>query len=145
MKQWAEIEQQAFDAYQSGYHCAEVIAKIITAEFSEHPATGIPQVASGFGGGMGRTLGDACGILTGGIIALGYLYGRKAPDANINMVFQLTAEWRRRFEEKIGTTQCPVILKNLGEQENAIKCKKLTAEMAGILAELVKENRKTEI
>jgi hypothetical protein len=60
------------------------------------------------------------------------------------MVFQLTAEWRRRFEEKVGTTQCPVILKNLGEQQNAIKCKKLTAELTGVLATLVKENPKPE-
>ena len=61
------------------------------------------------------------------------------PEEDIKDVFELTAEWRKRFIAKVGTTQCPAILKNFGEQDNMMKCKKLTAEMTGILAELLDE------
>lgn len=131
-----EIERKALETYLSGYHCAEVISKTIVEAYG-NASDSIPKVASGFGGGVGRTLGDVCGIFSGGIIALGYLHGRMTPTEDIKDVFNLTAEWRRRFIAKVGSTQCPTILKKLGEQDNMMKCKKLTAEMTGILAELL--------
>lgn len=136
-----EIEKKAFDTYLTGYHCAEVVSKTITEAYANEPGTDIPKVASGFGGGIGRTFGDICGILSGGVIALSYLYGRNSPGENIKKTFELTAEWRKRFIEKVGFTQCPSILAKLGEQENMMKCKKLTAEMTGVLAELLEEKR----
>ncbi len=142
MMQKKEIEQEAFDTYLTGYHCAEVVSKIITEEYADKSTTDIPRVASGFGGGMGRTFDDVCGILCGGIIALGYLYGRNLPGESLKNAFELTTEWRKRFIEKVGSTQCPAILEKLGEQENMMKCKKLTAEMTGILAELLDEKGK---
>jgi len=131
-----EIERKAFETYLSGYHCAEVISKTIIEAYGDGSA-GIPRVASGFGGGVGRTSEDVCGIFSGGIIALGYLHGRMTPEEDIKKTFQLTAEWRKRFIAKVGSTQCPDILKKLGEQDHMMKCKKLTAEMTGILAELL--------
>jgi C_GCAxxG_C_C family probable redox protein len=131
-----EIERKAFETYLSGYHCAEVISKTIIEAYGD-ASTSIPKVASGFGGGVGRTSEDVCGIFSGGIIALGYLHGRMAPEEDIKDVFVLTAEWRKRFITKVGTTQCPAILEKFGEQENMMKYKKLTAEMTAILAELL--------
>lgn len=131
-----EIERKAFETYLKGYHCAEVISKTIIEAYGDGSAC-IPRVASGFGGGVGRTSEDVCGIFSGGIIALGYLHGRMTPEEDIKHVFDLTAEWRKRFIAKVGTTQCPVILNKFGEQENMMKCKELTAEMTGVLAELL--------
>jgi hypothetical protein len=59
------------------------------------------------------------------------------PEEDIKDAFDLTAEWRKRFIARVGTTQYPAILEKFGEQENMMKCKKLTAEMTGILAELL--------
>jgi C_GCAxxG_C_C family probable redox protein len=38
----------------------------------------VPGVAAGMGGGLGRQ-GEACGALTGGVLALGLLYGENGP------------------------------------------------------------------
>jgi len=133
-----EIERTALDTYlKGGFHCAEVISKTIIDVFGTTQAVDIPKVASGFGGGMGLTKQDTCGTLIGGIIVLGYLYGRNIPGENIQTVAGLAKAFRERFIEKNGSTRCPEILQKFGEQENMMKCKQMTAEVAGMLAELI--------
>ena len=131
------VEKQAFDTYLTGFHCAEVISKTITEIFGDNGNQDIPRVASGFGGGIGSSKEDVWGILTGGVIALGWLYGRSEPGADINNLKDLTGAFRKKFIERTGSTKCPEILEKLGEQEKMIKCKKLTAEMTGVLWEII--------
>lgn len=138
-----EIEKKTFDYHQSGYNCAEALSKAITEAFAQEKASDIPKVATAFGGGIGRSKEEICGTLTGGIIALGYLFGRMNPDESPDKVHMLAAEFRRRFIEKNGSSVCQTILKEFGEQENLIKCKKMTAEIAGILADLLTEKSET--
>ncbi len=136
-----DIEQKTFMNYQSGFHCAEAIFKTFVELYNKAPDLSITKFASGFGGGIGGSNCEACGALTGGIIALGWLYGRKDPCDDKQKVFSLSAEFRTLFLEKFGDTNCEKILNLLGEQENKLKCKKLTAEAAGILYEILeKEN-----
>jgi hypothetical protein len=79
--------------------------------------------------------------LTGGIIAIGWLFGRKDPCDDKQKVFSLSAEFRTLFLKRFNTTNCKEILDLLGDQENKLKCKKLTADAAGILYEILqKEN-----
>ena len=131
------VERQAFETYLTGFHCAEVISKTIVEILGNNHSQDIPIVASGFGGGIGSSKEDVCGILTGGVIAMGWLYGRSEPGADITKLKDLTGAFRKRFIERIGSTKCPEILKKLGEQEKMIKCKKLTAEMTGALWEII--------
>jgi C_GCAxxG_C_C family probable redox protein len=135
-----DIVKKALDTYlKGGFHCAEVISKTITDIFGTTQAVEIPKVASGFGGGMGLTKQDTCGTLNGGIIALGYLFGRDTPGADMKTVAALTSAFRERFLEINGSTRCPEILEKFGEQENMVKCKKMTAAVTGMLAELIRE------
>jgi C_GCAxxG_C_C family probable redox protein len=130
------IEKKAFDHFQSGFHCAEAILKTFTDAVGNKPDPDITKLASGFGGGIGGSHTDTCGALTGGIIALGWLFGRKDPGDDITKVISLSAEFRNKFISRFGATDCKTILASLGDQENALKCKKLTAEAAGILFDL---------
>jgi C_GCAxxG_C_C family probable redox protein len=135
-----DIEKKALHTYlKGGFHCAEVISKTITDIFGTTQAVDIPKVASGFGGGMGLTKQDTCGTLIGGIISLGYLYGRNTSGEDIQTVARLVKAFREQFIGKNGSTQCPEILQKFGEQENMMKCKQMTAEVTGMLAELIQE------
>ena len=134
------IEQKALDTYlKGGFHCAEVISKTIVEVFGTGQTADIPKVASGFGGGIGLTKQDTCGTLIGGIISLGCLYGRNTAGMDIQKIAGLTKEFRERFIEKNESTRCPEILQRFGEQENMMKCKQMTAEVTGMLAELILE------
>ena len=130
-----EAEKRAFQYFQSGFHCAEAISKSLTELLEKENGSFPPNVATGFGGGIGGSHLDICGALTGGIIALGWLFGRKNPGEDKTRIFGLSSEFRKRFGEKFGSCSCPVLLEKFGKQENGMKCKKMTAEAAGITAD----------
>lgn len=137
-----EVEQRAFDYFQSGFLCAEAVSKTIVELFGNGPSPDIPRIATGFGGGFGGTRDEACGALSGGIIALGHLFGRTTPSEDYLSVFKLVAEYRRRFTERFGSSRCGALLDGFGEQDDWAKCKRMSAEAAGILWEILQDREK---
>jgi C_GCAxxG_C_C family probable redox protein len=137
-----EAENEVFQLYQSGFHCAESISKAMIQIFAEDAKNYTPKMATGFGGGIGGTHLETCGALNGGIIALGWLLGRTKPGADRTEVYELAAEYRKKFVEKFGSSHCQTLLNGFGKQENMMRCKKLTAEAAGVLYDLITEIRK---
>ena len=135
-----QIEQQAFEYHKSGFHCAEAVAKAVIEAYSDEPNPAVPKIASAFGGGIGGTNEDLCGALAGGLIAIGYVYGRMAPGEDWQQAKNLAAELRKQFITQYGATNCPHVLETLGPQENGMKCKKLSGIVAGIVARLFREN-----
>jgi len=136
-----DIEQKTFAYFHSGFNCVEAILKTYVELYSKEPDPGITKFASGFGGGIGGSHCETCGALTGGIIALGWLFGRKDPSDDKQKVYSLSAEFRNQFFKKFNSTNCQKILDMMKEQDIKLDCKKLTAETAGILYEILqKEN-----
>lgn len=135
----SSVEQQTFHYFQSGFHCAEAISKAILEFHAGEQSAALPRIASGFGGGIGKSKEDVCGALSGGIIAIGYLYGRMNSDEDLQKVMEVSAEFRKRFIQEAGSTNCAVILQRFGDQENMTKCKRMTVRAAKILSDLLKE------
>ena len=135
-----EAETRTFQYFQSGFHCAEAISKALIELLEKDGSSYLPNVASGFGGGMGGSHLETCGALTGGIIALGWCWGRTQPGGDKMKVFELASEFRRRFIEQFGSSNCQALLEKLGRQENAMKCKKLTADTSGMLWEILTDH-----
>jgi len=136
-----EITQKAFDYFQAGFNCAEAVSKTITESYANERAAGIPNAATGFGGGVGGSKCETCGALTGGVIALGSLFGRTNPGEDKQRIYELATEFRNRFLDTFGSTHCRTILDGFGKQENLLKCKRLTGEAAGILHDILQEER----
>jgi C_GCAxxG_C_C family probable redox protein len=133
------MEQKTFEYFNSGFHCAEAILKTFVDLYSKEPDPSITKFASGFGGGMGGSHCETCGALTGGIIALGWLYGRKDPCDDKQKVFSLSSEFRAQFLKNFSSTNCQIILGLMEKQEIKMDCKKLTAGTAGILYEILEK------
>jgi C_GCAxxG_C_C family probable redox protein len=133
------IEEKAFDYFSNGFHCAEAVSKAVVESFAEAPSDAIPRVATAFGGGIGRSHEDVCGALAGGIIAIGFLFGRSQPGADWRDASESAAELRRRFLESYGTTNCKELLSRFGEQTNFMACKRLSGAVAGMVAQLVQK------
>lgn len=143
MQQDSGADEKAFEYHKSGFHCAEAVSKAITEVYGNGTCRDIPKVATAFGGGVGRTKQDICGALTGGIIALGYLFGRSEPGADWTDVSELAAKLKRRFVLEYGSTNCGALLATFGPQEDMMRCKQLSGEVAGILAEIIEVHAKT--
>jgi C_GCAxxG_C_C family probable redox protein len=143
MQRNLSASQKAFEYHKSGFHCAEAVSKAIIESYSMDVGKNIPKVATAFGGGVGRTKHEICGALTGGIIALGYLFGRSEPGADWTDVSELAAKLKRRFVQEFGTTNCGALSATFGPEENMMRCKQLSGEAAGMLADIIEEHRKT--
>jgi C_GCAxxG_C_C family probable redox protein len=140
MTQNSTVKKMAFEYHKSGFHCAEAISKAIIETYGKGISEDIIKVATAFGGGVGRTKQDICGALTGGILALGYLYGRSEPGSDWTDAAELSANLRAQFVQRYGTTHCGTLLANFGPQEDMIRCKQLSGEVAGMLVEIIEEH-----
>ncbi len=65
----------------------------------------VPRIATAFGGGIGRT-GAVCGAVVGGTMAIGLRHGREQASQPHDRAYALAQEFRRRFEDEMGTISC---------------------------------------
>lgn len=142
MKKVELAAQRAFKYHKSGFHCAEAVSKAILETYGTRSYPDIPGLASAFGGGVGKTHQEMCGALAGAFIAIGGLLGSNQPGSDWTEVADIASELRRRFVEIHQTTQCGALLEKFGTQVNYKRCKKLSGEVAGMLAGLLEERGK---
>lgn len=67
---------------------------------------GVPSLASGFGAGMGGSIHNTCGALSGAIIVAGALLGRDVTPDHPPLAFLLSQELVAGFEDQFGTAVC---------------------------------------
>lgn len=134
-----QVEERAYELFQGGLICSEsVLLAVLEGAGAAGGEVG-PRVATAFGGGVGRSREELCGALAGGLIALGLLEGRDRAGENWDDVAVAAAAFREEVRALTGHTRCRDILEALGPQENMEKCKRLTANAAGILHELLRQ------
>jgi C_GCAxxG_C_C family probable redox protein len=133
-----EVREIVLKHYGLGFHCAESIALTVRELYPEQCGP-VDRVASGFCGGIGRTHEDVCGALSGGVIALGSMFGRTEGGGDIDRLVALSAELRRRFLTEFGTTVCKDVIENSKKIPGIKDCKDVTARTAWLLHDLVKD------
>ncbi len=136
-----EIKKIVYKYYQNEFHCAESIVNTIHELFPEKSGK-VCKAASGFCGGIGGCHQDICGALSGGIIALGSIYGREEGGADISKLVFLSVELRRLFIEEFKTTVCKDVIENLKNIPECKDCKDVTAKTAWLLYTLLKTDLK---
>jgi C_GCAxxG_C_C family probable redox protein len=135
-----QATEKAFDYTKSGFHCAEAVSKTIVELYGdEADGSEVQRFAAGFMGGIGATGEDVCGALSGGIVAIGCLRGKREAGQDNEEVKGLAAEFRSRFVREFGSSRCSDILEALRGREDGFDCSKLTAAAAGLLSELLME------
>ena len=90
-----------------------------------------------FGGGMCTE--NTCGILTGGIAAIGVLFAEDMPTQNLKLK-EVTRLWIQRFESEFQNTNCSLI-KSL-HLKNDEGCTNLILQSANILQEVIEKHKK---
>jgi len=88
----------------TGLYCAESVLKAVS-EFVGIDSPLIPKMATGFCGGMAR-YGGLCGAVSGGVMALGMVFGRDSADIPTDDAYVNVREFLAAFERKHGGTYC---------------------------------------
>ena len=136
----AVIREAAEEYYRSGqYYCSEAIVKTINDEFGLGYPDEIVRLASGFPIGIGGA-GCSCGAVTGGVMAIGMVFGRTKPrDPSVKRCLALSRELHDRFTERHGCTCCRSLIRGmiLKSPEHLQKCVTLTGEVAEETAKIL--------
>jgi len=110
----------------------------------------IPQLATGFGGGVGRK-GSLCGAFTGAVMAIGMKIGRTDPKDKeaVAKVYGKCQQFWDRFEKELGSTNCyNLIGYHLDHEEERQKwlasggmekCASIVQKTAQMLCEFISE------
>jgi C_GCAxxG_C_C family probable redox protein len=138
-----QIRKKVYGHYQSGLHCAEVVAKTLLETFSGKAHPEVVKAASAFGGGIAGSMQELCGAFTGGVMVLGMLTGRENPGDDLRACARLTNQYKSRFLSQFGSLKCMEILDGFGG-ESQMGCVKLTAEASVLLHDLMRELEHTK-
>jgi C_GCAxxG_C_C family probable redox protein len=145
-----QAKENAKQNFRNGINCAESVLKaIIDTGVTDFPPE-IVALATGFGGGMGLS-GNNCGALTGGILAIGSVHGRRNPmekefKDRVNQLYGNPGLYRffngfpHQFKEKFGSPDCKEINKDCTDwydKERFKKCLNIAVETAGLAMEFI--------
>jgi C_GCAxxG_C_C family probable redox protein len=114
-----EIAELAAGLLREGYHCSEAVLLAVGPRVVRdwHPAC--VRMSTGFAGGMGGSRQDVCGALAGGVMVIGALFGRSTLEDDA-LAQRLAKQFRERFVEAFGTTQCIRLREEVVEGENGL-------------------------
>lgn len=118
------------------YNCAETILYSCDDCYQLGLDAKARKVALPFGGGFYKE--RACGVLTGGLMALGLLFGEDRPTEN-NAMKEAARTWVEVFESHFGSTECAAI--KLTHRHPQEKCAPVMKAGAQLLETLIAERQ----
>ena len=137
--------------FDSGLYCAESVLTVVAKRYKVQSDI-IPRIATGLCSGMGRTCGT-CGAVTGGVMAVSLLYGRKSVDDSAERNYCAVQELINSFTELYGTTNCSELLGcDLGTDSGQLKftdqklrrrCREFTGIAADLAINIIENTKKT--
>ncbi|MEI7884050.1 MAG: C-GCAxxG-C-C family (seleno)protein [Clostridia bacterium] len=138
-----KIKEDAEALFQSGgYFCSEAIVASCRNNFELDMPVEMVAMAAGFPVGIGRSK-CLCGAVSGGVMVLGYFFGRKAPSnpnaPEVAKTFAVSKELHDYFKEAHGALCCRILTKgmDMASGEHKQQCVSFTGEVAGKVAEIV--------
>ena len=140
-----KTEQAAREHFRHGLNCTECVVQ----GFLDTHDTGMPSevlaLATGFGGGVGRTK-NLCGAISGAVMALGLVKGRRNPLAKetpgervreLGELYPFFTDMVREIEAHYGTLVCSELSAPFGEFESKARrrnCQEMVGYCAAIAA-----------
>ena len=92
-----------------GFNCSQAVFSVLAEPLGLDRSIAL-QIASPFGGGIGRT-GEICGAVTGALMALGLKSGFCEPNPGAKeAVYAQAREFMRRFQERHGALACKALI-----------------------------------
>ncbi len=129
-----KIAKDGGELFNNGFHCVEAMVAATAPHLkniSEQELKTAIACSTPFGGGLGKSFQEVCGVISGSAITLGLLYGRHEKGADWDLAAELAATIRQTFLDRNGTTQCEELRKRFGKDHQMQECTKLV--QAGIV------------
>lgn len=144
-----ETGARAKGLFDSGMFCAESVLQAVAEQAGiESPL--IPRIATGFCSGVARTKG-MCGAVSGGLMALGLIFGRDNPEVTVDATYVKIREFLAAFKKQYGSDNCfDITGYDLGTEKGRLmfkesgtrdKCPGITGAAARMVAEIIDRDK----
>jgi C_GCAxxG_C_C family probable redox protein len=135
-----KIKNDAEELFRKGdFYCSEAVISSIKNNFEIDMPDEMIAMASGFPIGIGKSK-CVCGAVSGGIMAIGYFFGRtKGGDPKVQRTLELANELQGSFKSNHNVLCCKVLTKDMdmGSGEHKAQCIAFTGEIAEKAAEII--------
>lgn len=135
-----KVQQDAEHQFRLGnFYCSEAVVYSIREHFDKDMPEQMIAAASGFPIGIGKSK-CVCGSVSGGILVLGYFFGRtKGADSTVQNTLKLANELQESFRKNHGCLCCHVHTKgmDMASGEHKEQCISFTGEIARKTAEII--------
>ena len=98
------VGDRAAELFTSGLNCAESVLQA-NMEYFKVEGDWFPRVATGFGAGIAQA-GLVGGVVTGAVMAAGWVLGRDTPTESSDELYALLAEFMGDFARERGSITC---------------------------------------
>lgn len=137
-----KVQEDAEGYFRRGeYYCSEAIVAAVRDNLAPEMPEALIAAASGFPVGVGRSK-CMCGAVSGGVLALGYLFGRTSPsnpaDPQSVKTLACANELQQAFRDSHRVLCCSVHTHgmDMASGEHKAQCIAFTGEMAAKTAEI---------
>lgn len=135
-----KIRQDAEELFRKGdFYCSEAIVYSIKNNLEINMPDEMVAMASGFPVGIGKSK-CVCGAVSGGILSLGYFFGRtKGGDPKVAKTLELANELQESFKNNHKVLCCKILTKgmDMASGEHKTQCISFTGEIAQKSAEII--------
>ncbi|MBU1247930.1 MAG: C-GCAxxG-C-C family protein [Proteobacteria bacterium] len=126
--------------FQEGWLCAEAVAGSVLEHLGLESQPELRRAISAFNYGLGGTGLEHCGAFTGGVLALGVLFGRDQPDLELRVLKTEIENYRRWFIETFGTLSCSELRDSFGETKES-ECGSLSVQAVVWLSHRIEQRQ----
>lgn len=141
-----KVREDAESLFREGkYYCSEAVMASIRSNFELDVPEEVIAMASGFPVGIGKSK-CSCGAVTGGVMALGLLFGRTSgstPKDPLSVkTLELANELQAYFKANHKVLCCSVLTKgmDMASGEHKSQCIAFTGEIAEKTAQMILEH-----
>jgi len=138
-----KVKNDAEELFRSGkFYCSEAVVSSIKDNFGIEMPDEMIAMASGFPVGIGKSK-CVCGAVSGGVMILGYFFGRKAgtnpQDPKSVKTLELANELQENFKKNHKVLCCSIHTKgmDMASGEHKTQCISFTGEIAANAAEII--------
>lgn len=135
-----KVREDAENLFREGqFYCSEAIVSAIRKNIAPEMPESFVAAASGFPIGIGRSK-CLCGAISGGVITLGYFFGRtKGADPKVDKTLALANELQESFKNNHKVLCCRILTKgmDMSSGEHKKQCISFTGEIAEKAAEII--------
>ena len=145
-----QVKSEAEGYFERGeFFCSEAVVRTINNLLGKPYEDNVVKMASGFPIGIGKS-GCLCGAVSGGIMALGMVYGRNYGEKMDDEMFPISADLHDFIKDEYGSTCCRVMTRkwagdNFQSPERKKHCVEITGKVAEWIADKLIEDGKVVV